>query len=162
MSLFNRNSSNLIDWTRNNTSEKWKAQNFSAVETKGFETSVNYIFKLANFNQRLDVSYNFIDDKIKDQNVVFTRYSLNSLKHQFTTSLNTQFLKILNQTISYRYVERTKGNSYNLIDAKVSAEINKLVFSLNANNIFNTNYIEVGLVPMPKGNVMFGIAYKVY
>ncbi|SFS74417.1 TonB-dependent receptor plug domain-containing protein [Lutibacter maritimus] len=162
MSLFNRNSSNLIDWTRNNTTEKWKAQNFSAVETKGFETSVNYIFKLANFNQRLDVSYNFIDDKIKDQNVVFTRYSLNSLKHQFTTSLNTQFLKILNQTISYRYVERTKGNSYNLIDAKVKAEINKLVFSLNANNILNANYIEVGLVPMPKGNVMFGIAYKVY
>jgi iron complex outermembrane receptor protein len=110
----------------------------------------------------LDVSYNFIDDKIKDQNVVFTRYSLNSLKHQFTTSLNTQFLKILNQTISYRYVERTRGNSYNLVDAKVSAEINKLVFSLNANNIFNTNYIEIGLVPMPKGNVMFGIAYKVY
>lgn len=162
LSLFNRNSSNLIDWTRNSTTEKWKAQNFSVVETKGFETSINYIFKWANFNHRFDVSYNFIDDKIKDQNVAFTRYSLNSLKHQFTTSLNTQFFKFLKQTISYRYVERTSGNSYNLVDAKVSAELNKLVFSLNANNIFNTEYIEAALVPMPKGNVMFGIAYKVY
>lgn len=161
-SLFNRNSSNLIDWTRNATTEKWKAQNFSAVATKGFETSINYTFKLANFNQKFDVNYNFIDDEIKDQNVPFTRYSLNSLKHQFTTSLNTQFLKFLNQSISYRYVERTKGNSYNLVDAKVSAEIHKFIISLNANNIFNTDYIEVGLVPMPKGNVMFGIAYKVY
>ncbi|MBI9042113.1 TonB-dependent receptor [Lutibacter sp.] len=162
LSLFNRNSSNLIDWTRNSTTEKWKAQNFSAVETKGFETSVNYTFKLANFNQRFDLSYNFIDDKIQDQNVAFARYSLNSLKHQFTTSLNTQFFKYVNQTISYRYVERTRGNSYNLVDAKVSAQMNKINFSLNANNIFNTNYIEVGLVPMPKGNVMFGVAYKVY
>jgi iron complex outermembrane receptor protein len=162
LSLFNRNSSNLIDWTRNSTTEKWKAQNFSAVETKGFETSVNYTFKLANFNQRFDLSYNFIDDKIQDQNVAFTRYSLNSLKHQFTTSLNTQFFKYVNQTISYRYVERTRGNSYNLVDAKVSAQMNKINFSLSANNIFNTNYIEVGLVPMPKGNVLFGVAYKVY
>ena len=55
-----------------------------------------------------------------------------------------------------------KVNSYNLVDAKVSAEIHKFIISLNANNIFNTDYIEVGLVPMPKGNVMFGIAYKVY
>ncbi|WP_372745476.1 TonB-dependent receptor [Lutibacter sp.] len=162
LSLFNRNSSNLIDWTRNSTDEKWKAQNFSAVETKGFETSANFIFKWANFNQRFDVSYNFIDDNIKDQDVTYTRYSLNSLKHQFTASLNTQFFKFLNQTISYRYVERTEGSSYNLVDAKVSVALHNFVFSLNANNIFNTEYIEAGLVPMPKGNVMFGIAYKVY
>ena len=89
-------------------------------------------------------------------------YSLNSLKHQFTTNLNTKFFSFLNQSISYRYVERTKGVSYNLVDAKVSAEISKLTLSLNANNIFNTNYIEVGLIPMPKGNLMLGLAYKVY
>ena len=162
LSLFNRNSSNLIDWTKNTAAEKWKAQNFSAVETKGFETAINYTFKIANYKQQIDVNYNFIDDKIIDQDVVFTRYSLNSLKHQFTTNLTTQFLKFLNQTISYKYVERTSGNSYNLVDAKISANISNFVLSLNANNIFNTEYIEVGLVPMPKGNVMFGIAYKVY
>ena len=162
LSLFNRNSSNLIDWTKNTAAEKWKAQNFSAVETKGFETAINYTFKIANYKQQIDVNYNFIDDKIIDQDVVFTRYSLNSLKHQFTTNLTTQFLKFLNQTISYKYVERTSGNSYNLVDAKISANISNFVLSLNANNIFNTDYIEVGLVPMPKGNVMFGIAYKVY
>jgi iron complex outermembrane receptor protein len=162
LSLFNRNSSNLIDWTKNTAAEKWKAQNFSAVETKGFETAINYTFKIANYKQQIDVNYNFIDDKIIYQDVVFTRYSLNSLKHQFTTNLTTQFLKFLNQTISYKYVERTSGNSYNLVDAKISANISNFVLSLNANNIFNTDYIEVGLVPMPKGNVMFGIAYKVY
>jgi len=161
-SLFNRNSSNLIDWARNSTTEKWKTQNFSNVETRGFETSVNYIFKFAGFNQSVDMNYNFIDDDIKDTNVAFTRYSLNSLKHQFTTNLNTKFFSFLNQSISYRYVERTKGVSYNLVDAKVSAEISKLTLSLNANNIFNTNYIEVGLIPMPKGNLMLGLAYKVY
>ena len=81
---------------------------------------------------------------------------------ELQTNLNTKFFSFLNQSISYRYVERTKGVSYNLVDAKVSAEISKLTLSLNANNIFNTNYIEVGLIPMPKGNLMLGLAYKVY
>jgi vitamin B12 transporter len=161
-SLFNRNSDNLIDWTRNNTTEKWQTQNFSSVETKGFETSINYRFKVGNFLQNFDVNYNFIDDKINDRDVNFTRYSLNSLKHQFSASIDTKFLSFLKQSISYRYVERTTGQSYNLVDAKISASLNDFEVSLNANNIFNTDYIEVGMVPMPKGNVMFGVAYKVY
>jgi len=161
-SLFNRNSDNLIDWTRNTITEKWKTQNFSSVETKGFETSVNYQFKIGKFLQNFDVNYNFIDDKINDTNVNFTRYSLNSLKHQFNVSIDTKFLTFLKQSISYRYVERTTGQSYNLVDAKVSATLNNFEVSLNANNILNTDYIEVGQVPMPKGNVMFGLKYNIY
>ena len=161
-SLFNRNSDNLIDWTRSSITEKWQPQNFSSVETKGFETAVNYRFKMGEFLQNLDVNYNFIDDKINDTNVNFTRYSLNSLKHQFTASIDTKFLTFLNQSISYRYVERTTGQSYNLVDVKVSATLNNLEVSLNANNIFNTDYIEVGQVPMPKGNVMLGLKYNIY
>jgi len=161
-SLFNRNSDNLIDWTRNTITEKWKTQNFSSVETKGFETSVNYRFKTGEFLQIFDINYNYIDDKINDTDVNFTRYSLNSLKHQFIASIDTQFLTFLKQSISYRFVERTTGQSYNLVDAKVSATLNNFEVSLNANNILNTDYIEVGQVPMPKGNVMFGIKYNIY
>ncbi|MDP3312251.1 TonB-dependent receptor [Lutibacter sp.] len=161
-SLFNRNSTNLIDWTRNTSAEKWQTQNFSSVTTKGFETSFNYRFNAGDFLQNIDINYNFIDDKIIEQNVNYTRYSLNSLKHQFSASLNTKFLKFLKQSITYRYVERTRGTSYNLVDAKISAEINKFELSLNANNIFNTDYVEVGLIPMPKGNVMIGLKFSVY
>ncbi|SDX18063.1 iron complex outermembrane recepter protein [Lutibacter oricola] len=162
VALFNRDSENLIDWTKQNASDKWKTQNFSSVSTKGFETSFAYNFKLKDFKQNIELNYNFIDDVINDTEASFTRYSLNSMKHQLNSSITTQFFKNLKQTISYRFVERTSGNTYNLVDAKIAAQINKFELSFSANNIFNTDYVEVGLVPMPKGNVMFGLSYKVY
>jgi iron complex outermembrane receptor protein len=32
-------------------------------------------------------------------------------------------------------------------------------FSVMANNIFNVEYTETNLVPMPKGNLLFGVKY---
>ncbi|RPD99880.1 TonB-dependent receptor [Aureibaculum marinum] len=160
LAFFNRSSDNLIDYTKENEADKWKAQNFSKVNTKGFETSINYKFKIGSYNQYAKLGYNFIDDDIKQVDVAFTRYGLNSLKHQLTSSIHTQFLPYLDQSLSFRFVERTNGETYNLVDAKVRVKFNKLEITANANNIFNTEYIEQGLVPMPKGNFMFGVLYN--
>ena len=163
LALFNRNSDNLIDWTKQNEVDKWQTKNFSKVITQGFETTINYHFKINNYNQILQLGYNYINDDIKDVNVAFTRYSLNSLKHQFTTSLSTEFFKGIRQNIAFRYVERTDETSYNVLDAKMLALLStKFELSLNANNIFNSIYTETNLVPMPKGNVMVGFKYRIY
>ncbi|MFD1293729.1 TonB-dependent receptor plug domain-containing protein [Lutibacter holmesii] len=163
VALFNRKSENLIDWSKDNEEDKWETRNFSEVKTNGIETSVNYNFDLLNFNQNLQIAYTYINDEILDAGVEFTRYSLNSIKHQFNTGFNFQFCSIFTQNISYRYVERTDGESYNVMDARVSANLNNgLQLSFIANNIFNTEYTETNLVPMPKGNVMFGVKYRIY
>ena len=161
LAFFNRTSDNLIDYTKENEEDKWKAQNFSKVSTEGFEASMNYNFEVGTYNQNLKLGYNYIDDDIKDVNATFTRYGLNSLKHQFTSSLHTQFLSFLDQSISFRFVERTNGQTYNLVDAKLRAKFKSFTISANANNIFNTEYREQGLVPMPKGNFMFGVTYTI-
>ena len=163
VALFNRKSDDLIDWTKDNEEDKWETRNFSEVVTQGFETAINYNFMLGKYNQKVNLGYSFIEDDIKDNNVQFTRYSLNSIKHQFTSSFDSKFSNIFSQNISYRYVERTNGSSYNVVDAKLLATINEnLEFSIIANNIFNAEYTETNLVPMPKGNVMVGVTYKVY
>lgn len=160
--LFNRNASDLIDWTKDNEEDKWETRNFSKVVTKGFEASMNYRFYLGKFSQNLKLSYNYLDDKIKDNNVEYTRYSLNSLKHQLSSTVSTKFLSFLDQSVDFRFVERTNGESYNILDAKIRANFNKFAFFAAANNIFNTEYTETNLVPMPKGNFMFGITYTIY
>ena len=160
--VFNRNSSDLIDWTKDNEEDKWETRNFSKVVTKGFEASINYKFDLGKFSQNIKLSYNYLDDKIKDTNVEYTRYSLNSLKHQFSTGISIKFLSFLDHSIDFRFVERTNGESYNILDLKMRANFNKLELSATANNIFNTEYTETNLVPMPKGNVMFGATYTIY
>lgn len=163
LALFKRSSDNLIDWTKDNLEDKWEARNFSEVLTQGFETAINYYFKFGNQNQKLNIAYSFIDDDIKDNDVQFTRYSLNSIKHQLTSSVDFKFNSILSQNIAYRYIERTNGQHYNIVDTKILASLNKSVeFSLTANNIFNTEYTETNLVPMPKGNVLLGFKYSIY
>jgi len=143
--------------------DKWQTQNFSQVATRGFDTSVSYQFKLAKFKQGLELGYSFINDEINDDAVDYTRYSLNSLKHQFNTGLNTRFSKSLSQNISYRYVERTDGESYSVLDAKVVVHIKDgFELSLIANNILNAEYTETNLVPMPLGNVLIGLKYRIY
>ena len=163
LALFNRKSDNLIDWTKDNEGDKWQTRNFSEVITQGIETAVNYVFTIGKYQQNLTIGYSFIEDDIKDNNVQFTRYSLNSIKYQFTSSFNSKFNQIFSQNISYRYVERTNGKSYNIVDAKIRAILKDgIEFSLTASNIFNAEYTETNLVPMPKGNVLFGFKYSIY
>jgi iron complex outermembrane receptor protein len=82
------------------------------------------------------------------------------MKHQLVGSYNMQFFKNFIHTISYRYTERTAGDSYSVVDLGASYRLKDFEFSLFANNIFNTEYTETNLVPMPKGNLLFGIQYN--
>ena len=160
---FNRKSDNLIDWTKDNEEDKWETRNFSKVVSKGFEFSSTYQFFISNKPQKLHLGYTFIDDAIKDENVTFTRYSLNSLKHQLSLGISTKFLELLSNQFDFRYVERTDGTCYNVVDANLLVDLSEsLKISIKANNVFNTTYTETNLVPMPKGNVMIGVKYKVY
>lgn len=161
LAFFHRKSDNLIDWTKDNETDKWEARNFSEVVAQGLETTMNYQFVMGKHQQKFNLGYSFIEDNIKDNNVQFTQYSLNSIKHQFTSGISTKFCPILSQHISYRYVERTNGQHYNVVDAKIGAMLkNNMEFSVAANNIFNASYTETNLVPMPKGNVMAGFTYN--
>ncbi len=163
ITLFHRKSDDLIDWTKDNLEDKWETRNFSEVVTRGFETNFVHSFVIGNFNQKINFGYSFIEDDIKDHNVQFTRYSLNSMKHQFTSVLDIKYSEIFSQNIAYRLVERTDGESYNVVDAKFLATLkNGVEFSLKANNIFNAVYTETNLVPMPKGNLMLGLKYSIY
>jgi len=163
IALFNRDAKDLIDWAKddpNNPEEKWEARNFSEVNTQGFEIDLVYKFSVWNFEQKFNLGYSFIEDENKDE---YTRYALNSIKHQLTSVLDFKFSKLFTQNISYRFVERSRGETYAIVDAKILAELpNRIELSLSANNIFNTVYTETNLVPMPKGNLMVGLSYKFY
>ena len=163
VAFFNRDSDNLIDWTKDNEEDKWETRNFSEVKTKGIETAINYNFNIKKYTQNISIGYSYIDDNIIDNDVEYTQYSLNSIKHQFNGGFFFKFCPIFSENISYRYVERTNGESYNVLDASISANLeNGMTFSFIANNIFSAAYTETNLVPMPDANVMFGFKYRIY
>ncbi|MFI0491665.1 TonB-dependent receptor plug domain-containing protein [Flavobacterium sp.] len=160
VAAFNRNSNHLIDYVKMLSTDPWQAQNIQDVTTKGFETQLLYKFRVNSFNQKLQMGYSFIKDDVKQSAFNFSQYSLNSMKHQFVGSYTMQFLRNFNNTISYRYAERTTGGSYSVVDFGTSYNLKAFEISLFANNIFNTAYTETNLVPMPKGNLMFGLRYN--
>jgi iron complex outermembrane receptor protein len=141
-------------------SDPWQPQNIQDVTTKGFETQLNYTFSLNSFGQKLQLGYSFLEDKIKQSSYTFSQYSVNSLKHQVAGSYYMQFFKNFTNSILYRYSERTSGDSYSVVDLGAAYTFKAFEFSLFANNVFNTEYTETNLVPMPKGNLLFGIRYN--
>ncbi len=89
-----------------------------------------------------------------------SRYSLNTLKHQFITRFSSKLFKNVRQNIIHKHAERTVGTSYNVWDASIIVDVNKFSFTITANNIFDAEYIETGYVPMPPSNVLFGFRYS--
>ena len=161
MAFFNRDATNLIDYIRPNTSQTiFTATNITEVNTKGFEFDANYNFKMVGFTQTLSLGYSFLDDTILEQNKELSRYSLNTLRHHFTTRFSSKILKNLTQNIIYKHAERTTGQSYNVWDASIVLTLSEIDFTFTANNIFDSDYIESGFVPMPGSNVLFGMRFK--
>ena len=161
IAVFNRDADNLIDYIRNDVSEDvFTATNITEVNTKGLEFDAFYNFKFKDFTQTLSIGYAFLDDNILDQNEELSRYSLNTLKHQYTTRFSTQLFKNIRQNIIYKYAERTTGQTYNVWDASMVIKLSKAEFTITASNIFDADYIESGFVPMPPSNVLFGLRYS--
>lgn len=160
LAVFNRDATNLIDYIRPNVDETiFTATNIAEVNTKGLEFDATYNFKIKDFTQSLNFGYAYLDDNILDQNEALSRYSLNTLRHQYTTRLSTQLFKNVSHNIIYKYAERTTGQTYNVWDASLAIRFNTAEFTVTASNIFDADYIESGFTPMPPSNVLFGLRY---
>lgn len=161
IAAFNRDAKNLIDYVRTDVSEDtFTATNITEVNTKGLEFDAAYNFNINDYKQTLGFGYSYLDDNILDQNEDLSRYSLNTLKHQYITRFSSQLFKNVRQNIVYKYAERTTGQTYNVWDASVIVKVKSAEFSVTANNIFDVDYIESGFVPMPPSNVLFGLRYN--
>lgn len=157
--VFYRDASKLIDYVKENEADRFMATNLRDLYTKGFEINTSYNFKIGSLPQNLAMGYTFIEDEVGDLNINFSRYSINSLKHHFTSRLSSQLSKTINFNVIYKHAERTAGLSYNVWDASAVITVKQFEFTLTAANIFDAEYIETGFVPMPPSNVLFGLRY---
>ena len=97
---------------------------------------------------------------LEPSEIQFSRYVINSLKHHITSSINLAISKNLSGSLIYKYSERTTGQNYTVVDIKNSLIIKNFNFSLIINNIFDTEYYETNLVPMPGRAYLFSFGYN--
>ena len=162
IALFNRDSNNLIDYVKDKSDDLWEATNIQDLNTIGLEANASLNYMMSGFNQNISLGYTYLDEDLKTSKVNFSRYSINSLQHHATATFRTQFLKNFRQSIAYKFAKRTEGtnNDYHVVDVKATFNVWAFEISVIGNNIFNTDYTETNLVPMPKGNLLLGVKYK--
>ncbi|MDG1309855.1 MAG: TonB-dependent receptor [Flavobacteriaceae bacterium] len=159
VAVFNRSSDNLIDYTKENEADKWEATNLKSLKSTGAELNLSSSFKSGLYTQNISLGYTYLDENLSDIKTAYSKYVLNALTHHFTATVRSQFLKNVSQSIVYKFAERASGSSYSVVDVQATLSISDLEFSIIGNNIFNTEYVETGFVPMPKGNVLIGVNY---
>ena len=160
VAYFDRSSSNLIDYVKKTDTALWKAENIQRLDTQGidFEFSTNFQFKA--INHRLKIGYSYLENSLRDITFDFSKYVINNaLKHHWVTSYSTTIFEEITTALVYKYAERTGGNSYRVLDFNAQWNLKPFELSVSFNNILNEVYSETNLIPMPKGNGLFGVRY---
>ena len=150
---FNRNTDNLIEWTRPNSSTPWQPKNFNEVTFNGIEASLNYRVNPTGKSIQVKefmVSYNYINTNLIEQPKTETRYALSALRNQIIGGVLVGIGPKVEWNTKMRYVERESQDPYFVLDMRADYNrMGKLGFFAEASNITNTEYIEAGTVQMP-------------
>lgn len=158
---------NMIDWVKDSPDELWKSTNHTQINKKGFETDISIdIKKWFGENQPftlLNMGYMHLNqNRVEDE--LISNYILNHLKHKYTATLHHDLYK--NITLSWNFVWQERNGSYiqyndlqpgervefapfSILDVKANYKLKNLNFFVNANNLFNTSYIDLGNIPQP-------------
>ncbi|WP_276380308.1 TonB-dependent siderophore receptor [Flavobacterium sp. H4147] len=147
---FYRKITNYIDWMRNLTTVPWQSQNTGDLSTNGINLRGTYRIDFSRDSRlNINLGYSYLDSDFKSSRTeIYSKYLISSLKHQVTNTIDYQY-RDLSILFATRFNERITGPSYWINDFRVSQSIKKFTIFLDAQNIFNATYYEVGAIPLP-------------
>ncbi len=171
-SAFYRDGRQFIDWTRPDTSSPWFANNFAIIKTLGLNINGQYQYKWSKNTLSIILGYTYLSPKNytaseHNQQGWQSQYVINSLKHQLISIANYNN-KNWNIALSNKYCSRYNATTYlgqyrrsnfHITDLKISYSLNELVIYASANNLFNIQHIESGVVPLPGRWISIGLKY---
>ncbi len=158
---FYRDIDNFIDWVRSSTDEPYQAQNLGNNKTHGIFGSLNFNQPFSeNKNLSVNLQYSYLNPSIiNDYENTIIKYGIESLKNQFQANISLQTERWIFTTAN-RLLQRASSNSYFVSDARIAFVKSKYHIYADIQNIFNTEYIEVGAVPMPSRWATLGFKYN--
>ncbi len=161
LSLFQRNTEEGIDWTKEVDTLRWQPRNFAAINMNGLDASLGFFFPESTWLQQLNVGYTYINASIEtDEDIKFSRYALDNLQHQLIAGVDVRLFANLHSNIQFRYNDRVNLGDYSLLDWRLSWRTPKLNVFAEATNLFDVEYKETNLVTMPGRWLRAGVSYK--
>ena len=157
--LWHHRGRNMIDWIMDTSlgdEAVWQSVNHTKVNSLGFEVKA----QLSILNSQFSASYSYIDqDKEQEPNIV-SQYALEYLRHKFVANALFPLWKQLTLGLNFRWQDRVGQYTdfdgivqdylpYALVDARLSWQQKKWKLYLEANNLFDKDYVDFGHVEEP-------------
>lgn len=169
---------NMIDWVKDvPEDEKWRSLNHSKIDTRGVEAGVKFnldqLTSALGEDANLKVDYSYIIQDLDSKSLI-SLYAFNYLKHKLTVNFNHKIYKGLSASWFFRLQDRNgsyieyvdykpaQAKAYplfSLLDLKLNYQIKDLNLHLNLNNLYNTDYYDLGNIPQPGFWLMGGLSY---
>lgn len=180
IALFERQGKNLIDWIKYPQDSLWRSENHTAITFRGFEFVSNLkpskIIESLTFIDNIGISYTYLDINKNSQGFE-SAYVLDQLKHKVATSVSFNITSRL--LLSYRYIyqdrngqflkyniadgssELTDYEAFSISDIRLMWQEKKWNAFVEANNIFDKKYYDIGNITQAGRWVKAGVSVKI-
>jgi iron complex outermembrane receptor protein len=157
---FYRAISDFIDYVRDDSSEPYSPINFGKNKIHGIYGRVQQDFDLGGQQSMgYQVSYNYLQPSFETSTETQSKYTLESLKHQFVSGIHYR-IDDLSFQIKNRLLKRELGNTYDVADIRINYQLQNFLLYTDVTNLFDATYKEAGAVPMPSRWFTLGVKYQ--
>jgi len=163
LTVFGRRGTTLVDWVKMPSTTYYQAQNLLDVDHGGVELEAAVLPSILYAKipvERLSAAYSFIDAN-KHASGFESKYVLNHLRHSVVANLSYHIFGPLSQNWRACYRQRVAKDGYWLLDTRLTARMGGVNVYADANNLLDTEYEEVGNVPMPGRWVSAGVSMAI-
>ena len=158
--VFGRADSDVIDWLRPTTADRWQTYNIRDVDTLGIELGTQKTFAGGAF---VNLQFTGLDLDAAEVNQL-SKYVLDYAPRSFTAAgyLPLPGAFHVAPRIEYRQRTRSTGTSdYVLVDARVGRRIGRMFdFFVEGANLLDEAYQEIAGVNMPGATMSVGLALR--
>jgi iron complex outermembrane receptor protein len=180
VALFKRYGTNMIDWVKEQESDKWQSRNLTEINTSGIEASARiHMVQWLGSRQPLrmvNLSYGYL--QLDKQSADFiSKYVLDNLRHKISGDITLALVKglLLNTRVSYQdregsYIAYTDGSygaetayePFWLCDVRLSYKRSRWEVYVEAANLLDADYFDLGNVPQPGRWLRSGVKVTVF
>jgi len=169
--VYRRLGKNLIDWVRENETDKWQAQNLTRINSNGIELSGTFfpekIWNKPVFITKLGINYSY-NQLEQGYNALFSNYVLDNLKQKLDIEIEHKIWNKIRASWRASYQDRngmrTATDSYEpfwLFNARMMWKTPSNEIYVTTANLFDTKYYDFGTISQPGRWISVGISHKI-
>ncbi len=171
LTVFYRYGFQIIDWVRLSLEENWFCTNMTNVQATGMDILAVY-FPKNKYISQIGIQYSYLYVSKNSQGYL-SLYATDYLRNQIKLNINHKIYWKIHANWQFNFQERAgtyldaisnteqRYKPYLLCNLKISLLLNKVNVFVEASNLFNTKYFDLGNIPQPGIWIKGGISVNI-